>query len=102
MLWIGYRGVNMDCKEKTTLKLSSNIISKEIGYKKLGLYIPFDLKPTEYKYPGLREYLTDRQKNQLDKQYFYAKEIIDDELRYPEKEENIEKCRTCQYKDICF
>lgn len=92
----------MNCKEKTTLKLSSNVITKGMAQAGIGLYLPMDLKSSEYKDVRLRLYLTDNQNLQLEKALFYAHEIRDDSVRYPEKEENFNKCKNCEYKDICF
>ena len=101
MFWIGRREVTMNCKEKTTLKLSSNVITKGMAHL-IGLYLPMDLKSSEYKDNRLEDNLSDNQKLQLDKALFYAHEIRDDSVRYPEKEENFNKCKNCEYKDICF
>jgi hypothetical protein len=92
----------MNCKQKTTLKLSSNIISKAIGDKKLGVYIPVELKPKEYKDVRLRDSLSERQKRQLEKQLFWTDDVWENEERYPDRKENVEMCQDCQYKDICF
>ena len=92
----------MNCKEKTTLKLSSNVITKGMAQNLMGLYLPMELKSSECRDVRLRPYLSDNQKLQLDKALFYAHEIRDDSVRYPEKEENFNKCKNCEYKDICF
>ena len=102
MFWTRDCEVNMNCKEKTTLKLSSNIISKAIGEKRIGVYIPVELKPKEYQDVRLRGTLSERQKKQLDKQLFWTDDVWEDEERYPEKKENLELCKDCKYKDICF
>lgn len=92
----------MNCKEKTTLKLLSNIISKEKGEKRIGVYIPIELKPKEFRDVRVRDYLSESQKLQLDKQLFWADDVREDEERYPDKKENIDKCKNCQYRDVCF
>lgn len=92
----------MNCKERTSLKLSSNIISEKSGRGCVGVYVPTDLKPNEYKDVRLVHYLTDRQKKQLYKQLFETMRTKEDEKHFPEKKENIEMCKDCEYKDICF
>lgn len=102
MFWIRNCEVNMNCKERTALKLSSNIIPKSLGDGNLGIYVPVELKPQEYKDVRLRNSLSEQQKKQLIKQLFWTDNVHDDKERYPEKKENIKKCNNCQYKDICF
>ena len=92
----------MYCKEKSTLKLSSNIITKKMGENHLECYLPIELKPKYNRDIRLRPYLSEQQRLQLDKELFYAKKVYDDKEPYPEKKENIENCKNCQYKDICF
>lgn len=94
--------MSMKCKGKTTLKIASNIITKEIGDKKLGVYIPVELKSKEHRDVRLRDSLSERQKKQLDKQLFWTDDVWEDEERFPEKMENLEMCKDCKYKDICF
>lgn len=91
----------MNCKEKTTLKLSSNVIPNAMQ-NWIGLYIPVDLKPQNEIDKRLIDTLSPRQKKQLEKRLFVAKDIRDDEERYPEKKENFELCKDCEYKDICY
>ena len=90
----------MKCKQKSSLKLVSNIILKET--KNLELYIPFELKPKEYKDVRVRDQLSPKQKKQHDKELFRAKEIRESFERFPNKIENYEMCRDCEYKDRCF
>lgn len=92
----------MNCKEKTTLKLSSNLITKTICNGKIGVYIPMELKSKEQRDVRLRDYLSENQKKQLDKGLFWTDNIRDEKERYPNKKENFEKCKNCQYKDICY
>lgn len=94
--------MRMNCQEKTTLKLSSNIVSKELGNGKLGVYIPVDLKLAQYRDARLRDCLSERQKVQADKQLFFADEVITDLQRYPMRKENLQMCKDCEYKDICY
>ncbi|MBO5223224.1 MAG: hypothetical protein J6C23_01765 [Clostridia bacterium] len=89
----------MNCKEQSGLKLSSNIISKDV---KIGLYIPFDLKPKEYLDVRKMDDLTDNQKRQYEKALYGATEIRDEFQRFPDMIENKEMCKDCKYKDICY
>ena len=61
-----------------------------------------ELKSKEYRDVRLRGCLSKRQQMQLDKQLFWTDVVRVDEERYPEKTENVEKCKYCQYKDICY
>lgn len=90
----------MNCKEKTTLKLSSNIISKYKG--RIGWYIPVELKSKEFRDIRMIDNLSPQQQKQLLKEQFLSKEIREDVERYSEKKENVELCKNCKYKDICF
>ena len=92
----------MNCNEKTTLKLSPNIISKTKGDKKLGVYIPVELKQAEFRDKRLFGLLTPDQQKQLEKQLFWAQNVYDDNERFPEKLENKEQCRDCIYREICY
>ena len=90
----------MKCKQKSSLKLVSNIILKET--KNLELYIPLELRPKEYKDVRAEHLLSPKQKEQLLKELFRAKEIRESFERFPNKIENYEMCKDCKDKDKCF
>lgn len=92
----------MNCKEKTTLKLSSNINLKAVCDKRIGVYIPIELKPKECRDVRLRDSLSEQQKRQLEKQLFWTDDVREDEELYPNKKENFAMCKDCKHKDICF
>ena len=91
----------MNCSEKTTLKLTSNIICKNRN-QSVGLYIPMEMKSKEYKDVRLEHYLSKEQKRQIIKKTFYADDVWEDEERYPNKPENTELCANCPCRDICY
>ena len=92
----------MNCKERTSLKLSSNIISEKSGRSCVGAYVPAELQPDEFKDERVIHCLTERQRKQVYKRLFETRRIKEDEERFPEKPENIEMCKGCEYRDICF
>jgi hypothetical protein len=47
----------MNCKERTSLKLSSNIISEKSGRGCVGVYVPTDLKPNEFELIRIKDIL---------------------------------------------
>lgn len=91
----------MKCQDRTTLKLKSNVITKRQADRSIGLYIPFEYKNNIYRDVRMFNQLTSKQKEEQVKEFFYAKEIISDDLRYPNKKENEDLCKGCKYYEIC-
>lgn len=91
--------MNMNCDGKTTLKLASNII---VGKNNVGFYIPIELKPKEYKDVRMAGCLSERQKRQSEKQLFWTDNVKESKERYPDRKENQQKCKDCEFRDICF
>lgn len=87
----------MNCK--SNLKLIVNIVDKEKG-NRIGLYIPFDLKPKEQKNKLIEHILAPEQRAQRDKELFYVEEenILDVDDRYSNDNK---ECEGCPYIDIC-
>lgn len=103
MFWVGSSGVDcMNCKCKSTLKVSSNIIGKGEAY---GVYIPVDLMK-DYTDDGINNIdycsLTARQKRQSRKNQFWAGEIRESKGRFSGRKENADLCKNCEYRDICY
>lgn len=93
----------MKCKEKTTLKLSSNVISQDVDTRgELGWYVPVDLLPKGCHDVRLLHELSEKQRRQIQRELLWAEEIYEDKEKYPDKKENAAICKDCQYKDICF
>ncbi len=88
------------CELKSNLSLKSNVILKSDSHK-IGAFIPFDLKPKEFKTTAAAVYLTAQQKKEQIKELFYAENFVEAEDRYSALPENMEMCARCPYKDIC-
>ena len=92
----------MKCQDKSTIKLSSNIIKKSTADMAIGMYIPFEYKSSLFRDVRMYNQLSAAQQQQHLKQFFYAENIEDDGVRYPEKTENEEKCAGCKFREICY
>ncbi len=91
----------VNCLLKSSVKLTPNVnLKSKCLHNNIQSYIPFDLKSDEFKDSRLSKFLTEEQELQSIKKMFQAKKIIDDNVKFLEK--NIEMCKNCDYKDICY
>ena len=91
----------MNCKNKSSIYILSNIIEKNKYISNPTYYLPYDQISDWARDIGLARILSNRQRDQKNKNLLYAKTIVKEEKRFYEISQ-LKICNNCEDKDICW